>query len=149
MARPEHEVANFPLRFLVQSRFAHDAAAAHIRSLELKLRFDEREDHSVGSYQLERIRQDQSQGNKGNVDDAKVDCIGNISAAKKTGVEFFADDYAWVAPDFPGQLAVPNINCVDFPRAALQEAIGESTGRCADIERRESIYLNAEVRQGT
>src|SRR5438046_10137316 len=128
MARLEHEVANFLLRFLVQSRFAHDPAAAHIRSLELKLRFDEREDHSVGSYQLERVRQDQSQGNKGNVDDTKIDWIANIGAAKKTGVEFFAHDYAWIAPDFPGQLAMPNINCVDSPRAALQEAIGEPAG---------------------
>src|SRR2546423_14874502 len=125
MARPEHEVANFPLRFLVQSRFAHDAAAAHIRSLELKLRFDEREDHSVGSYQLESVRQDQSQGNKGNVDDAKLDWIGNIGAAEKTRVEFFAHDYAWVAPDLPRQLAMPNIDRIDFRRAALEQTIGE------------------------
>ncbi len=52
------EVANLILRFLVQRRIANDPAVRDFRRLELKLRLDQRKDHTVGSYQVEGVRQD-------------------------------------------------------------------------------------------
>ena len=45
-----------------------------------------------------------------------------------------ANDHARIIPDFPGYLALSNIDRVNFDRAPLQEAIGESTGRSTDVE---------------
>ncbi len=52
------EVPNLILRFLVQLRIANNSAMRDFGRLELKLRFDQRKDHTVGSYQLEGVRQD-------------------------------------------------------------------------------------------
>jgi hypothetical protein len=37
-----------------------------------------------------------------------------------------------------------NVHCEHFDRAALEQAIGESPGRCANIERGLSLNFNPE-----
>ena len=49
------------------------------------------------------------------------------------GVGFFHDHDAGIAPEFPGQLAAPDIHRINQGRAVLQQAIGESAGGRAQI----------------
>src|SRR5205823_10301160 len=104
----------------VQGRLADNAAAVDVFALQFKLRLDQRQDHTVWSYQLESPRQDQSQRNKGNVDHAKIDILRNMFVRKKARVEFLHYHDAWVVSDFPGELAVPNVDRENFGCAALQ-----------------------------
>src|SRR6478672_1989737 len=124
---------------------AHNPAAAYVGGSELKLRLDQGEDHSVRSYQLEGIRQDQSQGNKGNVDHAEIDRFRNIRLAEKSRVELFPYDHARIAPDFPGQLPMANIDRVNLSRAFLEQTIGEPSSRSADIQRRNPVRRNRKM----
>ena len=119
------EVANLILRFLVQRRIPNDPAVRDFRRLEFKLRLDQRQDHTVGSYQVEGVRQDQSQRDEGNIDDAQVDLLRNVFAAEIAGVQFLTNDHARIVPDFPGQLPMAHVYRVNFCRASLEQAIGE------------------------
>src|SRR5207244_9780739 len=76
------KVHNFLLRFLVQRRVAHESAAADIFALQFKLRFDERQNHTVWSYQLESVGQDQSQRDERNINDAKIDRYWDVCARR-------------------------------------------------------------------
>ncbi len=46
------------------------------------------------------------------------------------------------------ELAVPDVERDDVRRASLQQTIGESTGRCADVEHLAPSYVDAELVQG-
>jgi hypothetical protein len=63
-------------------------------------------------------------------------------------VGFFHDDDAFVAAQFPRELASANIYGKNFGRAILQQTIGESTGGRAKVERGESGDTEFEVEQG-
>ena len=110
----------------MQRRIAHNAAAPDIFALQLELRFDQRKDHSVWSYQLERVRQDQSQRDERNIDHAKIDKFGNVRARKKSRVQLLHYNHTRIVPDFPRQLAVPNVHRINLRGAPLQKTIGES-----------------------
>ena len=47
-----------------------------------------------------------------------------------------ADDDARILAQFPGELAVPNIDGVDALGPARQQHVGKSAGRCANVEGR-------------
>ena len=129
----------------MQRRVGDDAAAADVFGLQLELGFDQGEDHSRWSYQLEGVRQDQSQRDEGDVDHAKVDRLGNVGAREVAGVQMFAHDHARIVADFPGELAVADVDRVNLRRAALQEAIGEAAGGRADVERGHAGGIDREM----
>ena len=103
----------------MERRLAHNSTAADIFPLQFKLRFDQRQNHTALGYQLESTRQDQSQRDKRHVDHTKIDKLRNVLAGKKPRIHFFHDHDARIVPNFPGQLAVANIDCKHFRRAAL------------------------------
>ena len=51
------------------------------------------------------------------------------------GIGFLHDDDARILAEFPGKLAVPDIHGINLGRAVLQEAIGESAGGSAQVQR--------------
>ena len=86
MTGVHNEVANLILRFLVQSWVSNDSTVSDFRGSKLKLRFDQRQDHTVGSYQVEGVRQDQSQRDEGNVDHTQVDSLRHVRTTEVSGV---------------------------------------------------------------
>src|SRR4029077_5307028 len=76
-----------------------------------------------------------SQRDEGNIDYAKIDKVRDVLAREKSCVQFFHHHHARLVANFPGQLTVTDIHRVNFRRAALQKAIGETAGRCANVER--------------
>ena len=62
----------------MQGRIANNSAFAYFRALQFELGFYERENHSSWSYQSEGVRQDQREGNEGDVDHAHLDRFGDV-----------------------------------------------------------------------
>src|SRR5262249_14468782 len=129
------ELHNLLLRFFMQRGLANNPAAADIAAFQFKLRFDQGQNHTVRSYQLERARQDQSQRDKRNVDHAKIDILRNMLARKKSRIHFFDYRYARIVSEFPRQLTMADIDRKNFRGATLQQTIRESAGRSANVER--------------
>jgi len=80
MPETSHKLDDLVLRPLVQLRIADDSATPDVCTLQLKLRLDERENHTARSYQVECIGQDQSQRNEGDIDHAEIDEFRNVLA---------------------------------------------------------------------
>ena len=60
--------------------------------------------------------------------------LRHIGLRKKTRVQFFVNDDARIVAQFPGDLAVADIDRVNFGRTALQQTIREPAGRSADVD---------------
>ena len=58
MAKTGHKGNDLVLRLLLQLWIADDPALPNIRTLQFELRFDQRQNYSPWSYQVERVRQD-------------------------------------------------------------------------------------------
>ena len=67
---------------------------------------------------------------------------------KEARVGFLEQAYAWVLPELEIQLTVAGIDGDDPSRAMLQQAIGESSSRCADIEANFARNMNFPVIEG-
>src|ERR1700736_6108275 len=104
----------------MQRGLAHDAAATDVVSFQFKLRLDQDKNHTVWSYQLECVRQDQSQRDKRYIDNAKIDRLRDMLPREKSGVQFLHDDHPRIITDFPRQLVTTNVHRVNLCRAALQ-----------------------------
>src|SRR5438477_12089609 len=65
-------------------------------------------------------------------------------ARKKSRVHFFHHYNARIVSDFPSQLTAADVHREYFGRATLQQAIGESSGRCANVERGLALNIDAE-----
>ena len=77
MAHIVHKRDDLVLCLLVQAKIADDSALPHLGTLQFKLRFDERHNYAAGLQQGERVREDQGQGNEGNVNYANINELGN------------------------------------------------------------------------
>ena len=113
--------------------------------MQLELGFDQRENHTIWSYQLESARQDQTQRDEGDIDHAKIDKLRNVLTREKPRIQLLQHNNTRIVPDFPCQLAVADIHRVHFGGAALQKTIGESASRCADVQRNLIANTNIET----
>ena len=59
-----------------------------------------RKDHTVGSYQVEGIRQDQSQRDKGNIDHAEIDRFRHVSRREVTRVHLLPNHDSRIVAEF-------------------------------------------------
>src|SRR6266568_560302 len=73
-----------------------------------------------------------------------IDRLRDVFAREEAGIHFFHDYNARIFSQFPSELAMANIHCKHFRRAALQQTISESPGRCANVERSLSLNFNSE-----
>src|SRR6266536_1380300 len=119
MPETGHECDDLVLRFLLQLRITDDSTSPNIYTLQFKLWFDERENHTAWSYQVECVRQDQSQRNERDIDHTKIDKFWNVLSREKARVQFFQDNHTRIVPKFPIQLAMANIDSVNFGTATL------------------------------
>src|SRR5207248_3085815 len=65
-------------------------------------------------------------------------------ARKKSRVYFFHHGHARIVSDFPSQLTTADVHREYFGRASLQQTIGKSSGRCANVERGVALNVDAE-----
>src|SRR4029077_19733223 len=97
----------------------------------------------VLGYQLESPRQDQSQRDKRNVDHAKINQLRDLFARKESCIHFFHHHHTRIVPQFPSQLTMTNVDREYFRRAALQQEIGKSPRRRANVERGLSLNIDS------
>lgn len=64
------------------------------------------------------------------------------------GIGPFEDGDARILSEFPGELAVADVDGVNGSRAVLEEAIGETAGAGAQIKRAGTGHRQDEVKQG-
>ena len=64
------------------------------------------------------------------------------------GVHPLVDDDARILPQFPGELAMSDIDGVNPRRAARQQHVGKAAGRGADVEGRLAIDRDPEMIEG-
>ena len=63
-------------------------------------------------------------------------------------VGFFHDDDAAVLAEFPGKLALADVHGKNFRGAVLKQAIGETAGGRAEVERDQSGHVQLKMVQG-
>ena len=94
---------------------------------EFELRFDQGNDRKLVGKEAKDCRQNDGQGDKGEIEDGEIQRgIVDLRRGDAAGIEPFNDLDPGVLAEFPGQLAVPDINGKDFFRATLEQAVGES-----------------------
>src|SRR5262245_52450457 len=64
-----------------------------------------------------------------------------------TRIDSFAHCDARVVANFPVELIVPYIQRGYFARAVLQQTVGKSARRCADVQTRKSTDIEVEFKQ--
>src|SRR5262245_4895160 len=119
-----------PLRRLV----THDAAFTDLFTPDFELGFDKHDHNSRFPDQRRNDWKDFGQGNEGDVGDDDVKTVSEVIRREVTRIDVFARFDPAVLPQFPIQLAMPDINRDDAGRASLQQTIGKPAGRCADVE---------------
>ena len=62
-------------------------------------------------------------------------------------VGLFHDDHALVLPQFPSELAPAYVHGKNFCRAVLEQAVGESAGGSAEVERDQSFHVELKMIQ--
>ena len=130
----DEKCGKFVKHLLMQPRIPHDTAFADLTLTDLELRFDQRQDGGVRLHKLKDSRYDNSEGNKRNVDRDEVDRFADGFKGQVADVGPFEDSNARVLSQFPRQLAIADIDGVNFVRAVLEEAVGETARGRAHIE---------------
>ncbi len=59
---------------------------------------------------------------------------GTLVARQVAGVGFFVDHDAGVGAELPGELAVADVDGMDFRGAVGEQDVGEASGGCADVQ---------------
>src|SRR6516165_1477673 len=95
---------------------AHDAALSDQRGAGFELRLDERHQLGVLSGERERRRQYRREPDKARIAGDDVDRLGNVGAGQVTRVQPFENDDSRILAQFPGELAMTDIDGVDAPR---------------------------------
>src|SRR5579859_1706036 len=132
--------------FLMQGGAGDDAAGADVFTGQFELRLDQDQeicrvfcDGQCGGKHF-------ADGDEGDVEDQEISGLGDVGGAELAGVAADADD-AVILAEFPGELVEIDVDRVDAGGAALQEAIGETAGGCADIDAGERVGIDGEVFQ--
>jgi hypothetical protein len=124
----------------------HHSASPDVSAGKLKLRFYERNNRHLCGKEFGDRRQQGCEGNKRYIHDRQVNLIAmEVCRSNISGIEAFEDNHPRVLPDFPGQLAIGNIDGMNLPGLVLQEAIGKASGRCTYIKTGETGGGNMEL----
>src|ERR1700730_4250210 len=114
-------------------RIAHHAPLAYRAFADFELGFDQRHNVAGWAQQVPNPRQHQPQGDERDVEDGQVGRHWQL--IEVSDVDPLHHGYAWILPEAPRQLTVADVDCDHARRPALEEDVGETAGRRADIER--------------
>jgi hypothetical protein len=145
------ELAQFPEHSRVNGRVCDNARpAVCFRFAGFELRFHQGEDSTRTAQQCNGGGDYLSQGDEGTIGHHKVRAVERHGEAKRgemAGVGPFHDDNARVLAEFPGKLAAANVNGINFGRAVLKEAIGETAGGSAEVNGGQAARIELEMAQ--
>jgi hypothetical protein len=118
---------------IADNPFAHGFAAG------LELRLDQGHNLTIWRQLLLNTPQDPCQRDERDVDDGQADALRQsqgiaVVRIETAGVRPLHRNYASVTTQRLGELSASHVESIDARRTALQQHIGESTGRCAYIE---------------
>lgn len=129
----------------------HTRPAAGFGATGFELRFDEGDDAPARPKQAGGGLQESTQRNEGTIDGHQIRCLKwrwEPRRGQMPRVGSFHDDHTRILTEFPRQLALTDIDGMDTDRAVLQQAIGESTGRCPEVHSRKTSHIESELPQG-
>ena len=129
-------------------RIGDDALAlADLRTAGFELWLDEQHHRSPRLAQRHQRRDDHAQRDERQVADHDVDAAPDLLGGGVTDVAAFEVRDPRIGTQPFVQLAVPDVERDDVRRAALQQTVGEPTGRCAGVERAQAGHVDGEHRQ--
>jgi hypothetical protein len=71
-----------------------------------------------------------------------------LGGGQVAGIGLFHDDHPAILPEFPGKLSPADVHGKNLCGAVLQQAIGESTGGCAQVKRGHAGDIQMKMVQG-
>jgi hypothetical protein len=146
------ESAEFSENTGMDSRIEDDAAAAAgFRASGFELGFDEGDEVSAGTHQGGDGAQEAAEGNEGTVENGEIEELERrreMGGGKGAGIDAFKGQNTGVLTEFPGELALADIDGGDGRSAVLEEAIGEAAGGSADVEGTQVPDLKMEGGEG-
>src|SRR5229473_6574030 len=122
-------------------RVAHDATLPDGALADLELRLDQRHDIARRAEQLADARQHQPQGNERDVDHGQI--RWDWQPIQVPDVDPLHQGDPWVLAQGPSELAIADIDRDHPCGAPLQQEVGKTPGRCADIEDDSSCRVDA------
>ena len=124
----------------------HHPAAPHVGALGLELGLHERQHVGAGAQRAEHGGQHEGQRYEGHVDHRKVG--GRVEGLERARVRALAHLDARVVAQLLRELPVARVDGHDLARAALEQAVGESAGRRADVEAAQPAHVDAGAVEG-
>src|SRR5437867_6284498 len=121
-------------RLAVERRVPDDSALAHGLAPHLELRLHQRDDLAARREHAEHRGQDLLQRNKCDVDDRERRLLAEDPRVERPRIGLFHDHHAGVLAQLGVELAHADVHSVHAGGAALEQAVGETTGRGAHVE---------------
>ena len=117
----------------VHGRVPNNALLANLFPAGLELWLNQTGNFAALSQKTVKGRENQLEGNKGDVDRCKIQFIRNLLSGQIPCVGALHTDHALIIAQLPIQLAIANIHGIDLLCAVLQHAIRESPGGGTDV----------------
>ena len=92
-----------------------------------------------------RRRQDELERDEAHIDRHQVRRLGQERCGQIADIGVLERDHVGARAQFRMQLTASDIDCVDLPRPALEQHLGEAAGRGADIESNPPRRIEAEM----
>ena len=127
----------------MHDRIADYPARSDIGPPRFELRLHQRNDRRARHKDTKEGRQYQAKRDEGYVNGGQVWLLGKLGQI--TGVQAIERDDAGVGSQAPVELTTSDVDRVDSPDAPLQQHIGESTGRGANVYRDQPRYVEGEA----
>jgi hypothetical protein len=124
-----------------------EAASADVPASGLELWLHERHDVSGRCEQRRDDRKNMPQGNKRDVDGHDACAVTKsrqITWLERSRIRTFDHRDARLGPQLPVQLTSAHIDGNHMTRARLEEDVGETASRCADVDRQSACHVDRE-----
>src|SRR5439155_10064421 len=118
----------------VEPWIAHYSPLAHPALPDFKLRLEQCDQPAVRSDQLQHLRDHDRERDERHINHRQGGRLRQFGRVERTDIAPLQVDHSRVLAQRPGKLAVTHIYGKDLSCAVLEQAIGESAGRSANIE---------------
>ena len=109
------------------------ALFAHLLLPRLELGLNQTDHLAVGSQNAPQGRQDQPQGDEGDVHAGQIQLLRDLLMGEVPGVGPLQGDHPLIGAQLPGQLAVARVHGVHLGGAVLEHTVGKTAGGGADV----------------
>ena len=133
----------------MDGRIGDEPALLYLLAARFELRLDECHHVAFRCEEGRKRGEDVLERDERHVDGDQVDLVWHIILCKRSRIDTFSDDHARIRAETPVELIVADVERDDIARLLLQEDIGESPGRGADVERSAARHVDAEYVEGS